>query len=85
MLWIFSLKVSCVYDIDTNQAVAFNTRPRRSEPYAENSKGQLQVVMRLAMGKTQQFYYCWLFTASIKSKGQLVQTFDEILYHEIGR
>uniref|UniRef100_A0A3Q2C8V5 Zona pellucida protein AX 2 n=1 Tax=Cyprinodon variegatus TaxID=28743 RepID=A0A3Q2C8V5_CYPVA len=46
------LKVSCVYDIDTNQAVAFNTRPRRSEPYAENSKGQLQVVMRLAMDES---------------------------------
>uniref|UniRef100_A0A3Q2C8S9 Zona pellucida protein AX 2 n=1 Tax=Cyprinodon variegatus TaxID=28743 RepID=A0A3Q2C8S9_CYPVA len=48
----YDLKVSCVYDIDTNQAVAFNTRPRRSEPYAENSKGQLQVVMRLAMDES---------------------------------
>ncbi|XP_012724484.3 uncharacterized protein LOC105930698 isoform X2 [Fundulus heteroclitus] len=45
----YHLKVSCVYDINTSQAVAFNTRPRRSEPYAENSKGQLQVVMHLAL------------------------------------
>ncbi|MEQ2244099.1 hypothetical protein ILYODFUR_013669 [Ilyodon furcidens] len=45
----YRLKVSCVYDINTSHAVAFNTRPRRSEPYAENSKGQLQVVMRLAL------------------------------------
>uniref|UniRef100_A0A3B5KX62 ZP domain-containing protein n=1 Tax=Xiphophorus couchianus TaxID=32473 RepID=A0A3B5KX62_9TELE len=41
--------ISCFYDINTSQTVAFNTRLRRSEPYAENSKGQLQVVMRLAL------------------------------------
>uniref|UniRef100_A0A096M6E6 Uncharacterized LOC103134143 n=1 Tax=Poecilia formosa TaxID=48698 RepID=A0A096M6E6_POEFO len=45
----YHLKISCFYDINTSQAVAFNTRPRRSEPYAENSEGQLQVVMRLAL------------------------------------
>ncbi|PWA27738.1 hypothetical protein CCH79_00000449 [Gambusia affinis] len=45
----YHLKISCFYDINTSQTVAFNTRPRRSEPYAENAKGQLQVVMRLAL------------------------------------
>uniref|UniRef100_A0A3B3XDR7 ZP domain-containing protein n=1 Tax=Poecilia mexicana TaxID=48701 RepID=A0A3B3XDR7_9TELE len=45
----YHLKISCFYDINTSQAVAFNTRPRRSKPYAENSEGQLQVVMRLAL------------------------------------
>uniref|UniRef100_A0A3B5L4C2 ZP domain-containing protein n=1 Tax=Xiphophorus couchianus TaxID=32473 RepID=A0A3B5L4C2_9TELE len=45
----YYLKISCFYDINTSQTVAFNTRLRRSEPYAENSKGQLQVVMRLAL------------------------------------
>ncbi|XP_059212233.1 uncharacterized protein LOC131990981 [Centropristis striata] len=44
----YELKVFCYYDISTNQAVAFHTRPRRSEPYAENSKGELQVEIRLA-------------------------------------
>lgn len=46
----FSLKVTCLYDINTSHAVAFHTRPRRSEPYAENSEGQLHVVMRLSLG-----------------------------------
>uniref|UniRef100_A0A3Q3B3F3 Uncharacterized LOC108233398 n=2 Tax=Kryptolebias marmoratus TaxID=37003 RepID=A0A3Q3B3F3_KRYMA len=45
----YHLKASCLYEINTNKAVAFNTRPRRSEPYAENSKGQLQVVIKLAL------------------------------------
>ncbi|XP_061602966.1 uncharacterized protein LOC133464794 [Cololabis saira] len=45
----YQLKVSCFYDINTSHAVGFHTRPRRSEPYAENSKGQLHVVMRLAL------------------------------------
>ncbi|XP_054910138.1 uncharacterized protein LOC129375232 [Poeciliopsis prolifica] len=45
----YHLKISCFYDINTSQSVAFNTRPHRREPYAENSKGQFQVVMRLAL------------------------------------
>ncbi len=46
----FRLKVSCYYDINKTHAVAFRTRPRRSEPYAENARGELQVAMRLALG-----------------------------------
>ncbi|XP_023270767.1 uncharacterized protein LOC111661437 [Seriola lalandi dorsalis] len=44
----YELRISCYYDINTTHAVAFHTRPRRSEPYAENAKGELQVAMRLA-------------------------------------
>uniref|UniRef100_UPI0037E87E56 uncharacterized protein n=1 Tax=Semicossyphus pulcher TaxID=241346 RepID=UPI0037E87E56 len=45
----YELKVSCYYDINKTHAVAFHARPRRSEPYAENAKGELQVAMRLAL------------------------------------
>uniref|UniRef100_A0A8C6MIR3 Uncharacterized LOC107377668 n=1 Tax=Nothobranchius furzeri TaxID=105023 RepID=A0A8C6MIR3_NOTFU len=45
----YHLKVTCLYEINTSQAVSFNTRPRRSEPYAENSKGHLEVVMKLSL------------------------------------
>ncbi|XP_029281423.1 uncharacterized protein LOC115003673 [Cottoperca gobio] len=45
----YELKVSCSYDINTNHAVSFNIRPRRSDPYAENARGELKVKMRLAI------------------------------------
>ncbi|XP_041815323.1 uncharacterized protein LOC121622432 [Chelmon rostratus] len=45
----YELKVSCYYDINKTHAVVFHTRPRRSEPYAENARGDLQVAMRLAL------------------------------------
>ncbi|XP_029966110.1 uncharacterized protein LOC115401880 [Salarias fasciatus] len=45
----YELKVSCYYDINTTHAVSFHTRPRRSEPFAENAKGQHQVELRLAL------------------------------------
>ncbi|XP_028295584.1 uncharacterized protein LOC114457744 [Gouania willdenowi] len=45
----FELKILCSYDINTTHAVSFHTRPRRSEPFAENAQGQLQVIMRLAL------------------------------------
>lgn len=51
------LKVSCHYDINSNHAVAFHTRPRRNEPYAESGSGELQVEMRLALG-TWWFEFC---------------------------
>lgn len=53
----FRLKVSCYYDINKTQAVVFHTRPRRSEPYAENARGELQVVMRLAFGEFNSHIY----------------------------
>ncbi|XP_075315910.1 zona pellucida sperm-binding protein 2-like [Odontesthes bonariensis] len=45
----YELKISCIYDINTSHAVAFYTRLRRSEPYAENSTGLLQIEMRLSL------------------------------------
>ncbi|XP_030577378.1 uncharacterized protein LOC115774309 [Archocentrus centrarchus] len=45
----YQFRVSCYYDLNTTHAVSFHTRPRRSKPYAENAKGQLQVAMRLAL------------------------------------
>ncbi|KAF7662027.1 hypothetical protein LDENG_00247630 [Lucifuga dentata] len=44
----YELKVSCYYDMNTTRAVAFLIGPRRSEPYAETAKDELQVAMRLA-------------------------------------
>ncbi|KAM3603292.1 uncharacterized protein V6R79_020033 [Siganus canaliculatus] len=44
----YELKVLCYYDINQTHAVAFHTRSRRSDPYAEDSRGELQVLMRLA-------------------------------------
>ncbi|KAI3363711.1 hypothetical protein L3Q82_001327 [Scortum barcoo] len=52
----YELKVSCYYDINTTHAVAFHTTPRRSEPYAENARGELQVEMRLALGNSNDSY-----------------------------
>ena len=51
------LKVACYYDINTTHAVSFHARPRRSEPYAENAKGELQVAIRLALGKDSCFVF----------------------------
>uniref|UniRef100_I3JFN5 Uncharacterized LOC100695742 n=1 Tax=Oreochromis niloticus TaxID=8128 RepID=I3JFN5_ORENI len=53
----FALKVSCYYDLNTTHAVSFHTRPRRSEPYAENAKGQLQVAMRLSLDDSFSEFY----------------------------
>ncbi|XP_044185804.1 uncharacterized protein LOC122965693 [Thunnus albacares] len=53
----YELKVSCYYDINTTHAVAFHTRPRRSEPYAENAKGELQVAMRLALDDSYSVFH----------------------------
>ncbi|XP_039874176.1 uncharacterized protein LOC120725377 isoform X2 [Simochromis diagramma] len=53
----FALKVSCYYDLNTTHTVSFHTRPRRSEPYAENAKGQLQVAMRLSLDDSFREFY----------------------------
>ncbi|XP_074542014.1 uncharacterized protein LOC141802364 [Halichoeres trimaculatus] len=53
----YELKVSCYYDINKTHAVALRTRPRRSEPYAENAKGELQVEMRLALDDSYREFY----------------------------
>ncbi|XP_047429889.1 uncharacterized protein LOC124999149 [Mugil cephalus] len=53
----FELKVVCYYNINTTHAVAFHSRPRRSEPYAENAKGELQVEMRLSLDESFIEFY----------------------------
>ncbi|XP_074471896.1 uncharacterized protein LOC141756224 [Sebastes fasciatus] len=53
----YELKVCCYFDINTNRTVAFNTRPRRSEPYAENAQGELQVEMRLALDDSYSAFH----------------------------
>nr|XP_019963154.1 PREDICTED: uncharacterized protein LOC109642703 [Paralichthys olivaceus] len=53
----YELKISCYYDINTMRAVAFLTRPRQSEPYAENAKGELQVAMRLALDDSYSSFH----------------------------
>ncbi|KAM7395242.1 hypothetical protein PAMA_006823 [Pampus argenteus] len=53
----YELKVSCYYDINSTHAVAFHTRSRRSEPYAENAKGELQVEMRLALDDSYSTFH----------------------------
>ncbi|XP_028253048.1 uncharacterized protein LOC114428649 [Parambassis ranga] len=53
----YELKISCYYDINKSHTVAFHTRPRRSEPYAEISKGQLQVVMRLSLDNSYRVFH----------------------------
>uniref|UniRef100_A0A8D3B8A3 ZP domain-containing protein n=1 Tax=Scophthalmus maximus TaxID=52904 RepID=A0A8D3B8A3_SCOMX len=51
------LKISCYYDLNTAHGVGFHTRPRRSEPYAENAKGELQVAMRLAFDDSYSAFH----------------------------
>ncbi|XP_068433639.1 uncharacterized protein [Clinocottus analis] len=53
----YELKVACHFDINTNHAVAFNNRPRRSEPYAENAMGELEFEMRLAVDNSYSKFY----------------------------
>ncbi|KAI4802515.1 hypothetical protein KUCAC02_020348 [Chaenocephalus aceratus] len=53
----FELKVFCYYDINTNQAIGFNTRPRRSEPYADDARGEMQVEMRVALDDSYSAFH----------------------------
>lgn len=47
---LLRLKVYCYYDINDTYAVAFNTRARRSDPYADDAQGELQVEIQVASG-----------------------------------
>ncbi|CAF91111.1 unnamed protein product [Tetraodon nigroviridis] len=48
----YELKVYCYYDINETHAVSFNARARRSEPYADDARGELQVEIRVASDDT---------------------------------
>ncbi|XP_019713394.1 uncharacterized protein LOC109508034 [Hippocampus comes] len=53
----YDLRISCYYDVNTSRSVTFHTRPRRSDPYAENGRGALQVVLRLAIDESYSAFY----------------------------
>eukprot|EP00063_Salmo_salar_P071205 XP_014046040.1 PREDICTED: zona pellucida sperm-binding protein 4-like [Salmo salar] len=44
----YQLKVSCYYVVNITRTLAFLTRPRDNEPFAETGTGRLMVRMRLA-------------------------------------
>ncbi|XP_057679147.1 uncharacterized protein LOC130907748 isoform X1 [Corythoichthys intestinalis] len=53
----FDLRVSCHYVVNTSRSVTFHSRARRNDPYAENGRGQLQVVLRLSMDDSYTSFY----------------------------
>lgn len=60
---LLRLKVYCYYDINDTYAVAFNTRARRSDPYADDAQGELQVEIQVASGTVSRnaSYHSLLF------------------------
>ncbi|XP_034756365.1 uncharacterized protein LOC117961656 [Etheostoma cragini] len=71
----YHLKVSCHYDINTNQGVAFFTSPRTNEPFAANARGELQVEMRLASDDTYSAFY--------NLDGPITKYLQQPLYFEV--
>lgn len=61
---LLRLKVYCYYDINNTYAVAFNTRARRSEPYADDAQGELEVEIRVASGTSSLITHYLLTTFS---------------------
>ncbi|XP_061668544.1 uncharacterized protein LOC133496695 [Syngnathoides biaculeatus] len=53
----YTLSIACYYDVNASHSVAFRTRPRRNDPYAENGRGELQVVLRLAVDDSYSEFY----------------------------
>ncbi|GAA6228834.1 uncharacterized protein LOC108895977 [Lates japonicus] len=49
--------VSCYYVVNDTQTVAFNYKPRNSDPFAEIGSGQLLVQMRLAQDSLYEVFY----------------------------
>ncbi|XP_010739022.3 uncharacterized protein LOC104926782 [Larimichthys crocea] len=49
--------VSCYYMVNETQTVAFNYKPRNTEPTAEIGSGQLVVQMRLAQDSSYEIFY----------------------------
>lgn len=43
------MRVACYYNV--NQTTSFRLRQRRSEPYADNARGELLIEIRLATGE----------------------------------
>ncbi|XP_061561100.1 uncharacterized protein LOC133417379 [Phycodurus eques] len=53
----YILSISCYYEVNASHSMAFHTRPRRNVPYAENRRGELQVVLRLAVDDSYSVFY----------------------------
>ncbi|XP_077367109.1 uncharacterized protein LOC144010602 [Festucalex cinctus] len=53
----YDLRISCYYNVNTSRSVAFHTRHRRSDPYAENGIGELPVLLRIAVDKSYSVFY----------------------------
>uniref|UniRef100_A0A674EMI8 Uncharacterized LOC115192376 n=1 Tax=Salmo trutta TaxID=8032 RepID=A0A674EMI8_SALTR len=51
------LKVSCYYVVNITRTLAFLTRPRDNEPFAETGTGRLMVRMRLAQDASYNTFY----------------------------
>uniref|UniRef100_A0A674EPE7 Uncharacterized LOC115195762 n=1 Tax=Salmo trutta TaxID=8032 RepID=A0A674EPE7_SALTR len=54
---LFRLKVSCYYVVNITRTLAFLTRPRDNEPFAETGTGRLMVRMRLAQDASYNTFY----------------------------
>ncbi|XP_051952187.1 uncharacterized protein LOC127622214 isoform X2 [Xyrauchen texanus] len=53
----YRVTVSCFYKRNDTQTIAFFTKPRESEPLPETGFGELQVILRLAMGGSYRNFY----------------------------
>ncbi|XP_064839507.1 zona pellucida sperm-binding protein 4-like, partial [Oncorhynchus masou masou] len=53
----YQLKVSCYYVANITRTLAFLTRPRDNEPFAETGKGRLMVRMRLAQDASYNTFH----------------------------
>uniref|UniRef100_A0A674ELJ3 Uncharacterized LOC115192376 n=1 Tax=Salmo trutta TaxID=8032 RepID=A0A674ELJ3_SALTR len=53
----YQLKVSCYYVVNITRTLAFLTRPRDNEPFAETGTGRLMVRMRLAQDASYNTFY----------------------------
>ncbi|XP_071000488.1 zona pellucida sperm-binding protein 4-like [Oncorhynchus clarkii lewisi] len=51
------LKVSCYYVVNITRTLAFLTRPRDNEPFAETGTGRLMVRMRLAQDASYNTFH----------------------------
>ncbi|XP_077409480.1 uncharacterized protein LOC144039721 isoform X2 [Vanacampus margaritifer] len=53
----YDLRVSCYYNVNTSRSVAFHTRHRRSAPYAKNGRGELPVLLKIAVDDSYSVFY----------------------------
>ncbi|XP_028997903.1 uncharacterized protein LOC114850094 [Betta splendens] len=54
---VYELKVSCYYDLKTSNTVDFQNENLPNELYAENTKGEFPVAIRIALDKSYRTFY----------------------------